>query len=142
MRCHSSQLRAILQSSTFRVRSHLITDPARRCLRAMASSTGGPAPLIAGETFFLDSFALRQWEAGYAGTRVSFDRAAFVARVHEYYGEGRPLAEGYAPFCKHLFVPNFVGATVGALPITDGNRHLLRSGYTSRRPEELAVLTR
>jgi hypothetical protein len=34
------------------------------------------------------------------------------------------------------------GATVGALPITDANRHLLQSGYTRRRPEELAVLTR
>lgn len=139
MRCHSSQLRAILQSSA--LHRHLISarQPARR-LRAMASTA--PAPLIAGETFFLDSFALRQWEAGYAGTRVSFDKAAFVERVHAYYGEGRPLAEGYAPFCKHLFVPNFVGATVGALPITEENRHLLRSGYTSRRPEELAVLTR
>lgn len=50
--------------------------------------------------------------------------------------------DGYAPFCKHVFVPNFVGAKLGALEITDANRHLLRSGYTKRRPEELAVLTR
>jgi hypothetical protein len=50
--------------------------------------------------------------------------------------------DGYAPFCKHVFVPNFVGARVGALTITDENRSKLHSGYTKRRPEELAVLTR
>lgn len=50
--------------------------------------------------------------------------------------------DGYAPFCKHIFVPNFVGAKLGALPIKDTNRHLLRCGYSRRRPEELPVLTR
>ena len=48
----------------------------------------------------------------------------------------------YAPFCKHVFIKNFTGATLGALAITASNRHLLQSGYTSRRPEELAVLSR
>ena len=52
------------------------------------------------------------------------------------------LVDGYAPFCKHLFVPNFVGATLNSLQIDDSNRHLLVSGYSKRRPEELAVLTR
>ena len=28
------------------------------------------------------------------------------------------------------------------MQITDSNQHLLRSGYTKRRPEELAVLSR
>jgi len=41
-----------------------------------------------------------------------------------------------------VFVPNFCGALCGALAITDSNRHLLRSGYAKRRPEELAVLAR
>jgi hypothetical protein len=41
-----------------------------------------------------------------------------------------------------VFVPNFVGAKLGALDITPDNRQLLRSAYTRRRPEELAVLTR
>ena len=56
--------------------------------------------------------------------------------------QGSPLVDGYAPFCKHVFVPNFVGASVGALPITPDNSYLLRSGYSRRRPDELAVLTR
>lgn len=47
--------------------------------------------------------------------------------------EGRPLVDGYAPFCKHIFVPNFTGAPVGALPITDANRHLLQSGAPPAR---------
>jgi len=50
--------------------------------------------------------------------------------------------DGYAPFCKHIFVENFVGARVGAAKITSENEHLLRSGYSKRRLEELAVLTR
>lgn len=63
--------------------------------------------------------------------------------MHELFATGKhPLVDGYAPFCKHVFVPNFVGAQVGALRITDDNRALLRSGYSRRRPEELAVLTR
>ena len=56
--------------------------------------------------------------------------------------QGGALVPGYAPFCKHIFVPNFVGAKLGALPITDSNRRHLQCGYSRRRPEELAVLTR
>ena len=52
------------------------------------------------------------------------------------------LVDGYAPFCKHVFVPNFTSATLNALPIDQENEPLLRSGYSQRRPDELAVLTR
>ena len=76
-----------------------------------------------------------------AGTRMTCDKQHFVNRVHEMYKESG-LVDGYAPFCKHVFVPNEYDCTVGALPITDENKHLLRSGYTRRRPEEFAVLTR
>ncbi|EFJ41394.1 Uncharacterized flagellar associated [Volvox carteri f. nagariensis] len=95
------------------------------------------------QTFFLDGFAQRQWDdPNYGGTRVSYDKAAFVQRIQEEFDKGAPLVEGYAPFCKHVFVPNFVGARLGALAITEANRAKLQSGYTKRRPEELAVLTR
>ncbi|KAG2452022.1 hypothetical protein HYH02_003060 [Chlamydomonas schloesseri] len=99
--------------------------------------------LITSKTFFLDNFALRQWDdPNYGGTRISFDKAEFVKRIQDEFDKGSPLVDGYAPFCKHIFVPNFVGARLGALTITDANRGLLRSGYTKRRPEEMAVLTR
>ena len=49
---------------------------------------------------------------------------------------------GYAPFCKHLFVPNFTPAASAYAAITPENRHLLRSGYEARTEEELPVLIR
>ncbi|BDA49866.1 hypothetical protein COCOBI_14-4860 [Coccomyxa sp. Obi] len=97
----------------------------------------------AGEVFFLDEFAIRQWDdPSYSGTRISYSKDGFVQKLHEFHAQGANLVDGYAPFCKHVFVPNFVGAKLGALPITDANRHLLRCGYSRRRPEELPVLTR
>eukprot|EP00955_Chlamydomonas_euryale_P082107 363670-Chlamydomonas_euryale.AAC.19 len=64
-------------------------------------------------------------------------------KVHElWHQQGCKMANGYAPFCKHVFVPNFINAKTGALEITEANQHLLHSGYTKRRPEELAVLSR
>ena len=77
-----------------------------------------------------------------SGTRMTCDKREFVDRVHESYKSGKGLVDGYAPFCKHVFIPNDYDCTVGAIPITDSNRHLLESKYTRRRPEELAVLTR
>ena len=100
--------------------------------------------LISGDTFFLDHFALRQWkDPNFAGTRMACDQKEFVDTVHaEFKANGSLLVDGYAPFCKHVFIPNPWNCPVGALPITDDNRHLLCSAYTRRRPEELAVLTR
>jgi len=46
-----------------------------------------------------------------------------------------PLVDGYAWFCKHFFVPNFVGASVGVIPITDSNEHLLKTAYEARTPQ-------
>lgn len=34
------------------------------------------------------------------------------AQIHEFYHASGGLVDGYAPFCKHLFCPNFVGAKV------------------------------
>jgi hypothetical protein len=125
----------------------------------------------AGPVFFLDDFAARQWDdEAYSGTRISYDKEAFVQEVHRQHRnvrsalarglcpnnahlkrtssiqassvQGASLVSGYAPFCKHLFIPNFVGARLGALRITEQNRGRLQCGYSQRRPEELAVLTR
>lgn len=101
------------------------------------------AKALAGDVFFLDDFALRQWDdAAYQGTKMHCDKADFVARVHELHAEGASLVDGYAPFCKHVFVPNFAGAKLATVKVTDANRALIQSAYTSRRPEELAVLSR
>ena len=95
----------------------------------------------AGHTLVLDSFCLKQFDdPEYTGTRVAYDKAAFEAKVNALHVEGAPLVDGYAPFCKHVFVPNFTPAVTPYLEITDANRHLLRSGYDARTEQELAVL--
>ena len=55
-----------------------------------------------------------------------------------------PLAvlDGYAPFCKLHVHRNWTSTRCIAVPITDANRHLLRSGYEARTPAELPVLVR
>ena len=76
---------------------------------------------------------------------IDYEKPAFEKKINEFYDSGDyPLVDGYAPFCKHLFVPNFVGdsITVPYLEITPENESLLRSGYDARKPEELAVLVR
>jgi len=99
---------------------------------------------IHGDKFFLDEFADRQWDdPNFSGSRLTCDKAQFVDKVHAVHKTTGKLVDGYAPFCKHVFIPNeYDDVTVSALPITDANRHLLETAYARRRPEEFAVLTR
>lgn len=87
----------------------------------MAASS--PTDGLVGEVFFLDEFAMRQWDdPAYGGTRIDFDKAEFVKKIHEAHAAGAGLVDGYAPFCKHVFVPNFIpGTKVGAIEITVGS---------------------
>lgn len=92
-----------------------------------------------------DPFAFRQFDdPKYSGTKISnMTKEAFVERVNQCFEDsGRKLHDGYAPFCKHVFVPNFAGSLVNALKITPENESLLRSGYEARTPKELPVLSR
>lgn len=52
------------------------------------------------------------------------------------------VLDGYAPFCKLHVHRNWTRTRCMAIPIDDGNRHLLRSGYEARTKEELPVLVR
>lgn len=92
----------------------------------------------------LDPFCLRQFdEPEYTGTKIDFDKAEFEDRVNTIFVAGKaPLVDGYAPFCKHLFIPNFCGAKMNYLKIERDNEALLRSGYDARTEEELPVLVR
>ena len=49
---------------------------------------------------------------------------------------------GYAPFCKLHVHRNWTGTRCSVVPITVGNRHLLRTGYEARTKDELPVLVR
>jgi hypothetical protein len=49
---------------------------------------------------------------------------------------------GYAPFCRLHVHRNWTSTRCTAVPITNGNRHLLRSAYEARSTDELPVLVR
>ncbi|RHY16136.1 hypothetical protein DYB36_008515 [Aphanomyces astaci] len=88
-----------------------------------------------------DAFCLRQFDdPNYKGTQLHHDKAAFEAKINQLFDDNEvTLVDGYAPFCKHLFVPNFVGARLSSAVITADNAHLLQSDYVSRVPAELPV---
>lgn len=91
----------------------------------------------------ITTFALRNWQPGASGTLIEgITPEALVTECQRAIDAGAPLVEGYAPFCKHLFLENATPTRCGFAPITDANRHLLRSGYARRREGELAVLER
>lgn len=102
----------------------------------------------------LDKFAHRQFDSpSYAGTKIPIGKDEFMKHVAIYYNErkaisdefkDRPvLIDGYAPFCKHIFMPNFDDRIVdAAIRITDENESLLRTKYEARKEGELPVLSR
>lgn len=91
----------------------------------------------------MTTFALRNWEPGSSGTLIEgISPDELVARCQRAIEAGTPLVDGYAPFCKHLFVDNDTRTRCGFAAITEANRHLLQSGYVCRREGELPVLER
>ena len=79
-----------------------------------------PTPLEnenATHDLILDPFGVRQFNnPSYTGTQVHYDLAAFEKQVNEFYKDKSGkygLVDGYAPFCKHLFIPNFAGVKCG-----------------------------
>ena len=65
-------------------------------------------------------------------------------QFERYLNENQPLKvlDGYAPFCKLHVHRNWTSTRCLTVPINEGNRHLLRSDYEARTPDELAVLVR
>jgi hypothetical protein len=68
------------------------------------------------------------------------DPEAFVRHLNEH----APFAvlPGYAPFCVLHVHRNWTSTRCLTVPVTDANRHLLRSGYEARNELELPVLVR
>lgn len=91
----------------------------------------------------ITKFAGRHFTSSFKGTKVlGLTEAELVDLADKVIAEGAVLVDGYAPFCKHLFLQNPSATKAGVARITSENQHLLRSGYESRRPEELPVLQR
>lgn len=65
---------------------------------------------------------------------------AFEQHLNEV--EPMKVLDGYAPFCKLHVHRNWTSTRCIALPISDENKHQLRSAYEARNSNELAVLVR
>lgn len=111
------------------------------------TSTTATHELTGSKSLVVDPFCFRQFaetekSKGYAGTVFDISIEKFEEIVNSRYDPSR-LKDGYAPFCKHLFVVNdFTNARVNVLPITQENEHCLRTNYEARNEKELPVLTR
>lgn len=86
-------------------------------------------------------FAKRHFKSDFGGTKISSHTPEEFQKVLEVFP---PLREepGYAPFCKHYYVRNFTDARLAVCEITPERAGLLKSGYSSRTPQELPVLSR
>ena len=93
----------------------------------------------------LDPFCYKEFIPGAASSFINYDKNEFTQRVNEFYlkvkDEGG-VKDGYAPFCKHLFIENFTDSISGSIKITPENQQFMKSAYEARRENELAVLNR
>jgi len=96
----------------------------------------------------VDPFCFRQFQEHpqsktYGGTVFSQSMEKFEEIVNSRY-KPEDLRDGYAPFCKHIFLVNdFTGddARVNVLPV-EGNEHLIRTEYAARNDKEVPILQR
>mmetsp|Transcript_7826 Transcript_7826/g.14101 ORF Transcript_7826/g.14101 Transcript_7826/m.14101 type:complete len:245 (-) Transcript_7826:226-960(-) len=126
--------------SPLTARQRLFTDISLR-MSSSSSTTNAEGSLL------IDPFCYRQFSENeashtYGGSVFSNSMESFTEVVNQRYDESN-LKEGYAPFCKHIFLLNdFTDARVNVLPITPENEHCLRTKYEARNEKELPVLAR
>lgn len=95
----------------------------------------------------VDPFCFRQFSESeasedYGGTVFEQSIQEFEEIVNKSF-KAENLKDGYAEFCKHLFIENtFTNARVNVLPINADNEHLIRTQYQARNDNELPVLQR
>ncbi len=101
------------------------------------------------EFLCIDAFCERQFGGANDGSSGSIDcdKETFLAKCLEYVNEkqakGEPvLVDGYAPFCKHIFIPNFTPTKPCYVALTPEVAPLVETGYVARSEKELPVLTR
>lgn len=96
----------------------------------------------------VDPFCFRQFQEhsqseNYGGTVFKLAIPQFEEVVNARFKQ-EDLKDGYAPFCKHLFLVNdFTGddARVNVVPVK-GNEHLIRTEYAARNSKEVPILQR
>jgi hypothetical protein len=129
--------------------SILLRSPSKRH-RLFSSSTtimSASATTTTNQNLVVDPFCFRQFAEtdasnSYGGTVFAQTIPEFEDIVNALYDE-KELKDGYAPFCKHLFVKNdFTQAKLNVLPLSKDNEHLVRTEYNARNDKELPVLQR
>lgn len=114
-------------------------------LQKRSYSTSMPA---ASKAMVVDPFCFRQFSEhdasqSYGGTVFVQSVAEFEEIVNARFVDDSHLKDGYAPFCKHLFLENdFTKAKVNVLPLTQENEGLVRTEYHARNEKELPILQR
>jgi len=89
----------------------------------------------------LTEFAIdRHFKPDSAGTFIPCEPKNFEIVIGD--SDEALMREGYASFCKLLFVRNWTDAKAGTMAITPGNDMFLRSEYKARNDKELPVLVR
>jgi hypothetical protein len=75
----------------------------------------------------LDAFCFKQFEATNIGPRIPLSTSEFLSKINDELLNRAEIVDGYAPFCKHVFVPAFFKCPVSAIPISDSLLPLIRS---------------
>jgi hypothetical protein len=102
----------------------------------------------ASKSMVVDPFCFRQFSEhatsqSYGGTVFQQTVAEFEDIVNARFATDSLLKDGYAPFCKHLFLENdFTEVKVNVLPLTKENEGLVRTEYHARNEKELPILQR
>jgi len=108
----------------------------------LSTDEGTGSKSLVVDPFCFRQFAETEENKGYAGTVFNISIKKFEEVVNARF-DSSYLKDGYAPFCKHLFIVNdFTDARGNVLPITKENEHCLRTKYEARNEKELPVLTR
>lgn len=91
----------------------------------------------------LDTFAYRSFDKTYRKNYIDYPKENFLAEINKLLISYTQFKEGYAPFCKHLFIKNFVpNFKPNYVPITDQTEKLIKTCYETRQQNELPVLSR
>jgi hypothetical protein len=91
----------------------------------------------------LDTFAYRSFDKTYRKNYIDYPKENFLAEINKLLISYTQFKDGYAPFCKHLFIKNFVpNFKPNYVPITEQTEKLIKTCYETRQQNELPVLSR
>jgi hypothetical protein len=90
----------------------------------------------------LDPFCYRQFDKTKTSVFINYDQEELAEKINQFYLDNKLLFDGYAPFCKHIFIENFTDMTPSAVEITEENEGFIKTCYEARTEKELPVLKR